>query len=117
MIKNSTIRNKKLTLNFTRLGKDINVSLYGGEVPHIGAISIGHINNAGAVEVKSYGLPTHKEKDIAEYVTKELTTKLNCTITLSCGIHFKDIAKDEISLVLKDIEELKEKAILAMHVS
>jgi hypothetical protein len=109
MIEIPTIRNQKLTLRLVMIGEDLSFSLSGGEVPHIGALAIGHLNAKGDVELMCYGLPGHKEKDIAASITREFVEKLNRTVTLNCGIHFKDITKHEISLVMQDIERIKVK--------
>lgn len=107
----------KLMMSIERMGKDLNVSLYGGDKAHIGAVALA-VPHAGLRDREnidaSVSLLTvcgHKEDELVRNISYTLATALNCTVSVSCGIHLEDATKREIMDVLKSAELMLEQAL------
>lgn len=113
MIQLSTKYNKH-TINCTafKIGNDFNISIYGGDIPHIGAVALGisiplpHNINTITSTASLLTVPGHKEDILALNCAKLLSKKLNTTVTLSCGIHIKNITSQDITNVTTSVNEL-----------
>ena len=86
----------------TQLGQDLNVNIYGGDIPHIGAVALGfmvslpHGLNKLTSSVSLLTVPGHKEDEIVQKAAKILTKELHKTVVVCCGIHIKDLSLNEI---------------------
>ena len=87
----------------TQIGQDLNINIYGGDIPHIGAVALGfmvplaHELNRFTSSVSLLTVPGHKEDEIVQKAAKMLTKELNKTVVVCCGIHIKGITFDEIN--------------------
>lgn len=100
----------------TQLGQDLNINIYGGDIPHIGAVALGfmvplpHELNKLTSSVSLLTVPGHKEDEIVQKAAKMLTKELNKTVVVCCGIHIKGITFDEINelneIIFNLIDEL-----------
>ncbi|GAB6107221.1 isopentenyl-diphosphate Delta-isomerase [Fusibacter bizertensis] len=112
-----------ITLNTISCGKDISVSIYGGDIPHIGAVAVavpreslsgdGSISSSASVIC----LSGHKEDDIARKVALRISAAWNCTASVSVGIHIDkakliDFIEIEKNVDLLVDELLKEQIIV-----
>lgn len=85
-----------------QMGKDWNISIYGGDKPHIGAVALGiprpslEDKNKISSSVSVLTITGHKEDFIVQKVAKILCSTLNSTVVVSCGIHIKDITFNDI---------------------
>ncbi len=99
-----------------KMGKDWNISIYGGDIPHIGAIALGiprpslENNNKISSSVSVLTITGHKEDIIVQKVAKVLSSTLNSTVVISCGIHIDNITFNDIgnlnSLIDNLVDEL-----------
>lgn len=100
----------------TKMGNDWNISIFGGDISHIGAVAIGiprpslEDKNKVSSSVSLITVTGHKEDVIVQKYAKELSTKINSTVVVCCGIHINNITFDEIidlgNVVDKIIDEL-----------
>ncbi len=96
-------------------GKDLNISIVGGDKPHIGAISIASpteklyngIKRSATTSVIS--LQDHKEDKLACLAAKKIATALDCVVSVSVGIHIDNVTKQEIEILNDNFMELVEK--------
>ncbi|WP_419780825.1 hypothetical protein [Maridesulfovibrio sp.] len=107
----------KLVLAIEKMGKDLNVSLYGGDEAHIGAVALA-VPHAGLRErektdasVSVLAVTGHKEDELARRIGYALATAFNCTVSVSCGIHLVKATKQEIRDVLQVADLLLEQAL------
>lgn len=117
------IRIEKRTPRFTlkmsieRMGQDLNVSLHGGDVAHIGAVALAvpHPGLRDKEEVDAsvslLAVTGHKEDELARKISYALATAFNCTVSAACGIHLENATAQEIKDVLKVSDQLLEQAI------
>ena len=90
----------KAIVSFTDSG--INALVAGGDKSHIGVVSI--MDESGGLSTTIF--PSHKEAVIAEKWAKAFYDKFKKAVVISAGIHYDDISKEEISLVLEAADKL-----------
>lgn len=84
-----------------KMGTNWNISIYGGDIPHIGAVAIGiprlslEDKNKISSSVSVITVTGHKEDAIVQSAAKIISSKLNTTVVVCCGIHIKDITFEE----------------------
>jgi len=90
------------------IGQDLLVAIWGGEKPHIGAVSVAQprpslkdpeIRSATASVIC---LPGHKEDELAKAVSEILAAALNTPVVVTAGIHWDNISKDGIQRVIEN---------------
>ena len=88
------------------MGNDLNISLYGGDTPHIGAVALAQPRpSLQDAEQRSstcsvLAITGHKEDELARSLALDLSKKLEVRVCVACGIHLDKISPDEIGLAL-----------------
>lgn len=107
-----TIGNLHIKLIAILMGSDINISILGGDKPHIGAVALA-VSRASLSECKeissSVSLITvtgHKEDEVVMKVAKRVSKEINSTVSVSCGIHKDNITLNEIKSVMDLVEDM-----------
>ena len=99
-----------LRLRALRMGADICLLLDGGDRPHIGAAAL--CSPGGNNTPSALGLPGHREAELAEALSRDLSTALGATVAVICGIHLDNITRDEIHLALRLAHELAHELVM-----
>lgn len=107
----------KVCLHALFCGKDASVCIFGGDMPHIGAVAVavprksltGDGSDSASASVIC--ITGHKEDEMARLVALRLSSKWLCNVTVSAGIHIHDAKKDDIAILNRNIEELMENLI------
>ncbi|MDR7855506.1 MAG: hypothetical protein RIN63_02775 [Tissierella sp.] len=81
-------------------------------MPHIGAVSVavprksltGDGSNSASASVIC--ITGHKEDELARLIALRLSSKWQCNVTVSVGVHVDDAKKDDIDIIGRNIEEL-----------
>jgi len=90
------------------IGQDLLVAIWGGEKPHIGAVSVAQprpslkdpeITSATASVICLLG---HKEDELAKAFSEILAAALNTSVVVTAGIHWDNISKDGIQKVIEN---------------
>ena len=84
------------------MGRDLSVTLSGGDRPHIGAVALA----APRAPASVLSLPNHREDTLAQQIAITLATELNATVCVTCGIHLENILENEINVILKMADAL-----------
>lgn len=111
------LKNHNINCSAVKMGKDWNISIYGGDLPHIGAIALGiprpslEDKNKISSSVSVLTITGHKEDVIVQKVAKVLSTALNSTVVVSCGIHIDNITFDDIQNLNLVIDNLLDELI------
>jgi hypothetical protein len=101
-----------LLLQAVPMGRDWNLAITGGDIPHLGAVAVAvprpSIENPEKVSatVSLFTLTGHKEDDIVRPAAALLAGRLNTSVVVSCGIHMEHITPDEVQQVMVLVEEL-----------
>ena len=108
-----------VTVIVVKMGNDVNISILGGDKPHIGAIALAvpreHFseNEKTSVSVSLLTVTGQKEDEIVMPVAKKISRSFNSSVVVSCGIHKDNITLKEIrtfvDLVNKATEEFIDK--------
>ncbi|HDH87977.1 MAG TPA: hypothetical protein ENF36_08070 [Desulfobacteraceae bacterium] len=94
------------------IGQDLLVAIWGGEKPHIGAVSVAQprpslkypeVMSATASVICLLG---HKENELAKAASEILAAALNTSVVVTAGIHWDNISKDGIQKVIKNSQIL-----------
>lgn len=84
----------------TILGEDISVSVGGGTLDHIGAVSLGVYEPVrDSATLSTISVHTHRDDAIASYFAKEISKNRKCTVSVAAGIHIDDATEEEIMLL------------------
>ena len=92
----------KITAQILCFDEGIHVSIYGGERPHIGAVTIG--DQTGAARTTQF--PGHKEAAVSEQWCGALLQRGFSPVVVEAGIHYDNLSKDGIQAVLACTNEL-----------
>jgi hypothetical protein len=102
-----------LRLTCVALGRDLAVTLSGGDRPHIGAVAVSQprpsLREGGprSASTSVITLPAHKEDDLARAVAARFAAALDAVVTVACGIHMDVIRPEEF----KDVQELADQLV------
>lgn len=92
----------------TLIGDDLLVAIWGGDKPHIGAVSAAQPRpsrknpecNSATASVICF--PAHKEHEIVRVAAEVLAAELNTHVVVTAGVHWDDISQDGIKKVMKN---------------
>lgn len=90
----------RMTAQF--LGRDLCVTLSGGDKPHIGAVALAGSRTPASALV----LPEHREGELAQRIAGTIAAEFNVAVSVSCGVHLDEVLPEEIRDVLELAEEL-----------
>ncbi|MEG2174985.1 MAG: hypothetical protein RR135_05835, partial [Oscillospiraceae bacterium] len=86
-------------------GRDLQVMLTGGEVPHIGAVALAlprpSLRDSAVCSASASVLCVtgHKEDDLARETALRLATACQVTVCVTAGVHIQDARGEELSLL------------------
>ncbi len=103
------------------IGKDILVSIFGGEAPHIGAVAMAQPRpslkdpNVTSATSSVFTYIGHKEDDLAKKSAETLASVFNTNVVVTAGIHWDNLLPEEISKVLTNSNSLVNKIIKTLQ--
>jgi len=104
----------KVTLQASKIGGDLLISLLGGDEPHIGAVavSVPHPSLSDPDKLSAstsvYCFLEHKEDDLARKYAGRIAKRLNTKTVVTAGIHVSNITSPGIEKVVNNCEILIE---------
>lgn len=113
------LNGNKINMCTNEIGNDICVLIYGGDVPHIGAVALAHRSevahqlNRKTTTVSVMTLPGHKEDVLAKNIAVNLSKLLEKNVIVSCGIHIYKLDRDKIQHFSDHIEDMSIKYVEA----
>lgn len=87
---------KTVTAAVTQLDQGVQVTLFGGELPHIGAVSI--VSPAGEITTQQF--PGHKEGILSESWAAALSDAGYRPAVVAAGIHYDHLSREGIAAVV-----------------
>ena len=96
------------------IGDDLLVAVWGGEKPHIGAVSAAQsrpsLRDPKAVSATASVIcfVSHKEDELAKAISEVLAAVLDTRVIVTAGIHWDNISQEGIRQVIKNSETLVE---------
>ena len=105
--KNYELDGRTIVLRADLTDCGLQVLIAGGDLSHIGAVSIA--DPAGKIETITF--PGHKETIVAEKYARKLYEVMKVPIVVSAGIHYDKIIKEGILAVLEMTDTILEELI------
>lgn len=99
----------KLIIKFTKIGKDIQIILEGGEKPHIGctvlAIPRPSLKEDGSMSSTAsvINITGHKDEFLCRYIAEKFAAKNNAVVVCTGGFHVDHITKEQIEEVKRAV--------------
>jgi hypothetical protein len=94
------------------IGNDLLVAIWGGEKPHIGAVSVAQPRpslkdpNITSATASVFCFVGHKEDELAKAASEILAAAMNTQVVVTAGIHWDNISKEGIQKVIRNSEIL-----------
>ncbi|WP_298035338.1 hypothetical protein [uncultured Dysosmobacter sp.] len=103
-----TYRKREITARITTLDGGVEILLYGGDYPHIGAVGI--LTPENRLTVTEF--PGHREGILCQQWLEALSNAHILPATVAAGIHYDCLDPAGISDVLKLTEDMLRDAVL-----
>jgi hypothetical protein len=97
------------------MGRDVLVSLWGGDRPHIGAIGMATPRPSlkdpkkWSATSSNFTYVGHKEDTVVKMISEKLASRLRTNIVVVAGIHWDNIKPEEIEIIQDLTHKLGEK--------
>jgi hypothetical protein len=94
------------------IGNDLLVAIWGGEKPHIGAVSVAQPRpslkdpNITSATASVFCFVGHKEDELAKAASEILAAAMNTQVVVTAGIHWDNMSKEGIQKVIRNSEIL-----------
>lgn len=98
-----------LCLRLFPQGRDLHAILTGGD-GHAGATALAAPGESTLVTER----PAHREGALAARTAERLAAAYACAVSVSCGIHFEDITRQEITAVERLADRLLEDCLTSL---
>lgn len=99
-----THRGESITAVLHLVGEDCTVTVAGGELSHVGAVSV--CPKTG--EVQTIVFPGHKEQYITEPWCRHIHEITGGAVSVTAGVHYDGLTKQEIAGVMDAVSGLEE---------
>ena len=106
-----TYRGKKITAQVLQFDRGVHISLYGGDLPHIGAVGV--IDPDGNCSVTQF--PGHREGVVCERWLDALAAEDVKPAVVEAGIHYNNLKQDGIDNILFLTDRLLKEIILNLQ--
>lgn len=81
-------------------GQDVSMVFTGGTLAHVGAVSMGIYEPVRqSATVSTITAYTHRDDQLSAIGAKKAATKLECTVTITVGIHIDDADVQELEIL------------------
>ena len=98
-------------LEVKEIGKDLLISIHGGDEHHIGGVAIAyvtpsHYRDASTVSMSSLTFPGHKDYVVANSAAEKICKKLERSTVVTVGIHYDKATMNDIDEIIKAVDGL-----------
>jgi hypothetical protein len=102
----------EVCLNAVFMGRDVAVTISGGETPHIGAVAVAiprkslRGDGSDSASVSVICIPGHKEDELVQTTAKKLSIVWGCHVTVTAGLHIDRATPSDIEILNLNVETL-----------
>jgi hypothetical protein len=106
-----------------KVGQDILVSMWGGTLPHIGAVGMAtprpSLRDPKKMSATSstFTYVGHKEDAVVKRISELLASRLKTKVVVSAGIHWDDLTSREIAIIAKLTQKLSAQILKKLEAS
>ena len=106
----------QIYLETKEIGKDLLVTIYGGDEHHIGGVATAyptgsHYRDATTVSVSTLTLPGHKDYVVANTAAEKICKALQVPTVVTVGIHYDNATTKDIEEIISVVNALVEEII------
>lgn len=94
----------------TSLDEGVNVLLTGGELSHIGSVSVARPGE----EVRTLTFLEHRERSVSEQWASVLARQMGAPAAVTCGIHYDGLTREDLGRVLELLDEMLESVMIEL---
>ncbi|MCD8131695.1 MAG: hypothetical protein LUE16_10565 [Lachnospiraceae bacterium] len=105
------LMDERLTARILVLPGGVEAHIYGGCLPHIGAVSI--VDPDGCLTTTQF--PGHKDGVVSDKWAKAIAGAGRLLVTVAAGIHYDNLTKEGIGAVVEATDEMLEEALKEMR--
>lgn len=104
-----------INLEASWVGRDMNISIFGGDKGHIGAVAVSQARPsladplATSASTSVITLCGHKEDRLACSVAEQLAIEINGVVSVACGIHVDQASGEQIEVIGAAVGQLVER--------
>ncbi|HIX68541.1 MAG TPA: hypothetical protein H9735_10545 [Candidatus Anaerostipes excrementavium] len=102
----------KLTVKISRIGEDYEITIQGGEKPHIGCVVLAvprpslEENGKRSSTSSVLNVTGHKDEVLCRYLAEQTAAKENAVTVCCGGFHMDHITKEQIKEVKQAVKEM-----------
>lgn len=96
-----------IRLNAQMVGKDVNIVIAGGSMPHIGAVTIAQWCN-GRAKLTTWLDCGHRDDIISDMFARRVCEAMHVTVCVSCGIHYERPDRQQLERIVREVETMLE---------
>lgn len=95
-----------------RCGRDVSVTIGGGEAPHVGASAVAiprpSLCDPEKISASTSVIcaPGHKEDLLVRAAAERIASALNCTACVGAGVHIDNAQREELLRLQRNLDEL-----------
>lgn len=104
-------RGRDIVAQVLQLPQGVHISLYGGDLPHIGAVGIAAPEENRTVTQ----FPGHREGLVCEKWIEALSAAGFCPAVVEAGIHYDELSREGIAAVLAVTDDLLNKTLVMLR--
>ncbi|GAB6194497.1 prenylated flavin chaperone LpdD [Desulfocastanea catecholica] len=103
-----------ITIKAVLLGDDVNISIFGGEKGHIGAVALAQPRSSLAnpamtsASTSVITLCGHKEDRLACEMAEKAAIAVKGVVSVACGIHVDGASAEQINSIVCKVNEMVE---------
>ena len=102
-----------ITTHVVCLPNGLQVMVYGGTLPHIGAVSV--VDSQGNITTQQF--PTHKDGVVSERWARILSKTGYCPAVVTAGIHYDDLSREQIDQVVALTDDMLGESLHTLRVA
>ena len=106
-----------LVLTCVRMGRDLSVTLAGGDRPHLGAVAMGQPypgHGGPRASTSTLTVLGHREDVLARDLADRLARTTGATVCVACGIHVDGLTEQDLAALHGLAEELVRELIVIL---
>lgn len=96
----------RISADIQYINKDLLIILTGGNVPHIGTVTVNETNKMKTYQFHSHSGRHHKDNVLAEIILKDLNQHFKGNCVILSGVHVDQITKQEIKESFLLVQEI-----------
>lgn len=102
-----TLMGKPIRVQVLYLPAGIHVGVYGGDLPHIGAVSVADPKG----QISTIQFPGHRDGAVSTRWAEALAERGKLPAVVEAGIHYDNMSREGISAVLETTEQMLQKVL------